>query len=764
MGEPLDSGQRWVGVRAMADSALTSIMVAVSSYVFMTHVKFLPGEPVIPALISILLGFTAFRTPGYSDIFLALIVFSSISWQFLGFTIPPSASTANVNWQILWFSAAFILLILALNTASAIFEPLAVSSAALASALLLTEYYYLAPLFLVMPSLIKGVRSIYPTAYSFIATSLPLIILENALRGERSIPVIFSHLDRLASSIRPSIPSFNVFITGLPSDIIYPGWRDVLSYLGGGVLVLIIPLICLSISFILSATIARIVLWFFDRLPYLENREAIKMIARPPIVAITSSITFSLVLVLLSPRNVGGYITGYGDNPDHILYLLAGGLAIGALFSARKVILNRLETIEGVRRRLGEAIERADSISKSIETRLELVSAKAPSIDVDSERRLLEEVRAALSDARKRLAIGKYSMLEEALKRFTESYLPRLGDASQRLGGRVVEEIMRIDSACKKGNYILANCGVKSISLPQAPELPGYIEDLESLLNIYSEYISRVRGAVSSIYSLYVRSISSINKLLGSDVISLPPDQVNPISLMNSGDYVEAIELVTDLWRSFQENLGERLRLSCSQLLDALSRLDGVVRPEGQAVFRDIVRSIGDSCTGVGSIASLEDSIERLRSFAVGEVEKAIKDLDRINRVGALLEKLDPVAAKGLELRTPRMAGDLSRALEALSRGSQSIPSMVAALTSTREILWSYTVSLREDESKILILSQYPLARSVLDSIIKARGSAHIEELPFTPSASEIYARIYSRSAKNVEYNEEEAVIRVASM
>jgi len=757
------SRERVPRVRRLTDSLISLVLIAISSYVFMTTVPFLPGAPVIPLIISLLLGVTAYRLPGYSDTFLALIVFFSIAWQFLLFILPPSPSEAGVEWQAVWFSVAFVLAILALNMLSAIFEPLAVSSAALASALLLTRYFYIAPALLAVPLLVRGVGSMIPTAYSFIATSLPLIVLENALRGDRGLPILFSYLGDLRDNIREPIPSLNIFAVGI-SSMISDRWRDVVQYFSSGaVLGLVVPLLCLSISFVLAAIATRYALRLYERIPQLENRELVRRALRPIVVSITSVGVFSLLLVSLSPSNIGGYLTGFQENPGLLEQLFLWSLAIGLVFSVKEAVLYSLEGSEEAREALKEAISEGEKGFSSLSSMVRLVSTKAPSIDLSEEVRELEEVKAALRDAAARLPIAKRQLVEEALKRVRGSYLPRIREMPGRIRGKVVEEILRLDTACKKCNYTLRSAGVKGPLLPEVSEVPR-TEDLEQVLSYYEEYVSKVRASTSSLYSLYIKSVESINKLFSSEIASLPPEHMNPASLLNSGNYPEAVELVAGLWRSLQESVGPKLATACPEIVEAASRLESVLRGEDLGRLRAIISSIGDACRGVGGAVDLVRAVEELRALLISAVDAAMRDLERVRRVEALLEKLDPAASRGLELRSPRMAGELLRVRRDLEGGEASLPRIVSLSIAVRDVLWSYTVSAREDESKILILSQYPLARAIIDGYIKSRGEVNIEELPFTPSASEVYARIYSRSSRNVVYREEEAVIRVAEV
>jgi len=751
-------------VRKFSDSLISLSLIAVSSYVFMTNVPFLPGAPVIPLIISLILGLVAFRVPGYSDTFLALIVFFSIAWQFLGFILPPSPSIAGVDWQAIWLSTAFVLAILALNMLSAISEPLAVSSAALASALLMTRYFYIAPALLVVPSLVRGFGSMIPTAYSFIATSLPLIVLENALRGDKGLPALFTYLEVLKENIREPIPSLNIFAVGIPPSMISERWRDVVQYFSSGaVLGLIAPLTCLSISFVFAAVAARSVLRLYERIPQLENRVFIKRVARPLIASITSVGVFSLLLVSLSPSNIGGYVTGFQEDPELLGQLFLWALAVGSMFSAREAVLYSLEGAEEAGDALREAISEGEKGYSAVSSMVKLISSKAPSVDLSEEVRELEEIGAALRDAGARLSIAKRPLIEEALTRVRGLYLPKIRDMPGRIRGKIVEELMRLDSACKKGNYTLKGAGVRGHLFPEISEAPG-AEDLEHVTSYYEEYVSRVRASVSSLYTLYIKSVESINKLYGEEIISPPPDHMNPASLLNAGSYSDAVELVSGLWRSLQESVGQRLASTCTEILEAVSRLEGVLRGEDLERLRAILASIGDSCRGAGGAISLAGAVEDLRGLLISAVSAAIKDLERVRRVEALLERLDPIASKGLELRSPRMAGELQRVKLDLEASVVSLPKMVTLSAAVRDILWNYLVSVREDESKIMTLSQYPLAKVFIDIAIKSKGSINIEELPFTASASEVYARIYSRSSRNVVYIEEEAVIRVAQM
>ncbi|MDT7889891.1 MAG: hypothetical protein RQ885_13085 [Desulfurococcales archaeon] len=751
-------------VRRLTDSVIASILIMISSYVFMTTIPFLPGAPVIPLIISLILGVLYFRLPGYSDTFLALIVFFSIAWQFLGFVLPPSPSTSNVNWQVIWLSTAAILAILALNMLSGIFEPLAVSSAALASALLLTDYFYLAPILLVMPSLVRGVGSIVPTAYSFIATSLPLIILENALRGSGDLPVLISKLAYLGENLRKPIPSLNVFVSGIPQDVISDRWRDVVTYLGGGgVLTLIAPLISLSISFVFAAIVTRGVLRLYDSMPQLESREIARRATRPLIASLTSVGVFSILLLSLSPRNIGGYKTGFGDDPASLEYLFVGAILLGALFSAKEIVLIRLEASEEAREALREAIAEGERRYASLSSMIKLILSRAPYIDLSEETRELEEIGAALRDTRARLSIAKKPMLDEALSRIRTTYMERIREMDVRLRSRVAEEILELDSACKKCNYSLKEAGVRENLLPEISELPR-TEDLENLLNLYSEYIGKIRSSVAHLYELYVKSIESTNRLFGDASISPPQTYVNPLSLMNTGSYVDAIELLAGLWKSLQENIGPRLVSACPNILETVSRLESVLRGKDLEMLKTISDSIKDSCRGVGGVLGLEKQVEELRKLLLSALEWAIKDLEKVKRVEGLLERLDPQAVRGLELRSPKLVSELQEIRKEVMASEVSLSSIVSLTSIARNALWNYIVSIKEDEAKILILSQYQLARAIIDSIISTRGGASIDDLPFTPNASEVYARIYSRSTRNIVYSEDEAVIKVAKM
>ncbi len=64
------------------------MIIGISAFAFMNVIYFLPGAPIFPILVSILLFFTAlYKGPRWSSGILAIIVFASILYQITGFMV-----------------------------------------------------------------------------------------------------------------------------------------------------------------------------------------------------------------------------------------------------------------------------------------------------------------------------------------------------------------------------------------------------------------------------------------------------------------------------------------------------------------------------------------------------------------------------------------------------------------------------------------------------------------------------------------------------
>jgi hypothetical protein len=737
-------------LRATVDKYTSAAIIGVSSFAFMTAISLLPGAPVFPLLVSILLFAVAlYRGPRLSSTILSLIVFVTIFYQLTGFSVWTARSNAGLAFIIISVAALIV------NLLSARLEATSMAIAILAVSVMFTPYYYLSVPLIVAAAVIGGLSSIGPVSLTYILTMLPLLVIENAFISgmgsqlTRIPPLIFTQLINFSKYMRPPLPGLNIFLTYVPSDFYDPiVAAPVYNYLSNGmVFYLLIPIIILAIVFSLSAGVASIINGMLDRLSVFENTSQLLKLISPLVASIVTPLTFYVLITMLSQPNIGGYQTSLDTLT--MIWMTASSLVLGTVFTGREYGIQWLERAEKARIKVSQNI---DVIKDLLDASKELISratSDAPSINLSPEAKTVEETESTINDFRRGLSTASYETLNEWIEELDKVLTPRTKSLPEALRVRVMGELTYLVSLVVTYNNILMEVGLKK-SFSESAEAYGDLEFNQALKD-YSKLLNDVKTNSNDIFNMYKDTFNAFNTLT-SQLDVRPP--VDPTRLFESNDYEGGIKLLAEeYWLGFhvknQSEL-ESLVASLSAKIEGLTLLlDEQTGQKLRLMNEKLARSKPvDSLLILEEVKNLKQIIDGVLNDVSGEITQIQKLVDSFPGT----TKVIPFEVYNYSARLQSLK---LRNLNAKTTIRDSI-SVVEELT---EFLKYYGDSKKADESNLIVISQLPVAMKIIKNELASKKTIEISSLPFQRRAAQIYAAYYVNNNPETRYDEEKEVI-----
>lgn len=757
-------------IRRKINLYTTSTILALSVVVFLTVIPFLPGAPVVPLLIGLGLGIASFRRPVWAAGVFALLVFLSIFNQLIHFGLANMASSALSKGDYVGVGVTVLLLLFFIvNIAGARSEPTSFALAMLSVALMMTGYFWLSVTTIAIAAAMGGIRSIGTVSSTFVFTMTPLLLMANSIYAfngwptQPPAPIIFSHLSVLASNFAPPLACFNV-VAGCSGGAGSLGYSNALAKFvsnGAASSVLVIPLIMLGIIFSSSASVAGIAHSVLLRFSWHEKAGPMIRISAPLVVAIATPIAFVALISALAP--LGPFqtdliSTGISStlNLGLATDMVAGGIVLGAVFTAREFGIQKLEHLEFARNELTLLIQGASDQIGKIGVIVQAISSQAPTVSVRGEERQLEEYGAYIKDISAGLKSASSPSLEHWIRDILDRVEPSLGGMPDGLRIKIVDELNGMVALASTYNNQLDETGIQ-LRFPDV-EVRGNMS-YEQALKKYEEVTSGVREATTNLFREYSLTTAAFNKLMNKELI-VPP--IDPQHLLEVYDYPAAMKLVAEeYWVSFnlthaadlsKKAIGLHKQLqSASQLVDEPTRVRMgnalELLPKAKPTISRQVLEVTE-----GLIPALSDSLNRIR-MEFEQMEKLVKSLTPGTTQIVRFAILDLF---GAQEKLAKRVKKLGPSFDELINFTEDFSAFMAIVAEGR----------KEDTRNIIILSQYHLAKQYIEGLAGERKAIPIADLPFQRDAAIMYVKLVAEETRAVRYDDtkEEIVVEHAKV
>ncbi|MDG7008024.1 MAG: hypothetical protein JRN06_07245 [Nitrososphaerota archaeon] len=733
------------GPRERADRYTTAFVLALSGFVFLDAVHFLPGAPLLPVLVAAGLALASLSRPVWASGVLGLLAFLTILWQLLGFGL--GGLLASTGGSIV---AVLLVLFIAVDLAVARHQPVSMALALLAVSLMLTPYYYLSVAMIVIAGVMGGTRSIGPVASTFISALLPFILIENAIAyanvqlNVELPPVIFSQLQNVAQNQIPPLGSLNVFLTGLPAGAASSYSGAFVGFITGErASVIIVPLILLSIIFSSSASLAGATSALFAWLT--KGRITRRLRAFIPLIAaVATPVAFVLLIVALSPASIGGYQTDLVSRPEDAGLLIGSSVLVGGAFTGRELLLQRLERLQRMKAELGTLLEAMEKQSEVLKGALEKVQTNAPKLDVGELAHRVQEVMSKSGDIRKGLETADVKQTGAWTDEIMNVTLPELQRMPEVLRVRMIEEANSLLALASIYNAMLEETLARGRFNERPEAMAGM--DLDQAISAYLRVAARVKEDTEAIFKEYKDVTGAFNALMGREII-VPP--VDPARVLETDDYHMAMKLVTqDYWTNFQAVRLPELEGALAALVKRMEKLSGSLDAEPRRRVGEAMELL--SQTGISPALALE-RVEAVVSDLRDSAERIGEEVERLQN---LAKSLSPEAARIVRFEilgqaaavatVGRKAGGLKPSVEEVGEFAEEAALVFGAVEEAR----------RKDARSMLILSQYPVASCLMDAALREGKGVRLADLPFIPEASVVFARLYTSGKRSLRYDD----------
>jgi hypothetical protein len=734
--------------RARVTAYTSALIIAIASSVYLAIVPFLPASPIVPILVGVGLGALSLRNRGISVASLYLLVYFSVLWQMIGFGFFQLLS-AGVGLAVL-LAMALPLLPFMLRRV----ELSSMALAVLAVALMLTPAYFVSiPLIAAAALTFGGFASLEALAASFIFLLTPFLLLENALyfttTSGATTPIIFGQFSLLAQNLRPPLPGLNVLLTGLPANYLSHSALPVSTWLSQSSGILIIPMVILGVVLVASSSIggvARTLVERFERSREMTGR--LKLVLAPLVVAVVTPAVFIVLLTLLSRPGAGGFQTSFTNDPSHLqaFYMLGSSFLLTTSFIGRESLIMSLESVQVGTEGLDLLIENCLEKMKEAQELLDEVSRRVPSMSLSGERQSLSEYSSHIADVRRQISGASGALIAQFQTQLDTTVLQPLSREREIVRQRVASEIRGLISATATANNHLEEAGV-SLRYPEIPTVSD-TTTLDDLIASYVAATAAIKDVTNELSDLYSRASASLDLLMGQDEVNPP---VSASVLLESNEFVGAMRLVAEeYWLNFQLRWTEPLDQRKSALSARMKDLEYAVSEADRPRLESVERVV-EAAKPANSSATLE-GLRTLRAILDSVVTQAASGADR---VGVMLESLELRSVRSLRFETVGRLSEILELKKKLEAVGVSFDSLIKFLDIAAGVLKSQTEAWKSDRDNLVVLAQYPLAKKIIDRMLRDQTSLAISKLPYQKKTAILYAQLYATGSHGVEFDED---------
>jgi hypothetical protein len=736
--------------RAKIDTYATAVLTLAAAAVFLSAVPFIPAAPFLPLVVAAVLGAVSLRESGAASAALYALAFFSILWQLIGFGFFHLLSTGPGLVVIaLTILPAFAFLN---RRVDAVALPLAV----LAVGLMLTPQYYLSIPIVVITAAFLSLATAVAVSMSFVFLLAPFLLLENALYlsspgSQASVPIIFAQLTNLVRSIRPPLPNLNVVITQFPPGYLYPRAANVAAFVSGHASVIAIPVVILFVLALGSASVARFAKPFLERYKLLQSETLWRLIVRLT-VSVAAGVVFVAVLAVFSIPGAGGFQTSIAQSGEVAAAVVGGSAVVGASFIGVDTLSTKMEAGEVSTTALQEMLAGFNAELKRAKELLERVGNLAPSVNLGAERKTLSESESYARDLEMQLTTATTGTTSTWIQRFNSMAHPAVLELQERLRKGVIAEVAFLSSVALTANGNLSEAKV-AMRYPTIEQV-GEQSSLDQALEAYEKVATDIGTTTTRLFDSYISASQSFARLMGQEEI---PPGVNPASLLNSHDYTTAMRLVAgEYWLDFQVKRGDEFAKEIASLKEKLEELEGSLGAQERGVLRTIAESkLKDSPSQAQLVL---EGLAELKALLRDVLDSSVAEVDSTRK---LISSIDPTALSIVKLETSELSGSLQTLRKELDSVGESFADLQGYVKAVTPALKTRLESLRRDELTMIVLSQYPVAARVIDSMFERRKRMKIDLLPFQGKAAALYCKLYAAANPSLQYDEIGEVLSV---
>ena len=741
--------------RATVNKYTASPLIALSAFVFLSVVNFLPsasGVPVLALLVAVGLGLAALRRPHWASIMLALFAFATIGWQLLGFGLLDVVKTPNGLLTLGLMAFLFVL-----EVVSARIEPSSMALAVMAVALMLTPFYYLSIALIVAAAAVGGLESIGPVSITFVSTLLPLLLLENGIYFSPTdpsthVPVIFSYLKLLHDNMAPSLSGLNVPLV-FPFNIYSPYAAQVSQYIPSPYSTyLIVPVILLGIVFSASASVAGIVATSLSKLGAFEKFRQLVKVLSPLAAGLVTAVTFVVLITTLAPASAGDYQTSLATNSIDMILLLAGALGVGLIFTVREYFIQRLERLEFARNDLASLLTKNKELMEEASNAIQTIASGAPTVSVRSEKLAVDECSSLMADIVRGVGTASYQTVVDWTAQLQGKVLPSLDKMPENLRIKVINELTTLSALASTHNNMLEEARAEG-RFPTLDNIDGLLS-LHAAVDSYKELTKGIRDAASELFTQYTAVITAYNFITDRQDLTPP---VNASYLFDSGEYVTGMRLVSEeYWLNFRSTSKQELEGKVKELTAKVRELGALLDGERRGRLEVELEKLSPA-----EPAFSPDYAVALGAISVYLQEATYNWRKESEQLERLIRSLTPGATKVIRFESIDQSTRLQALSRELSAGRPTFGSLSKFVEEVVSVLSDLQEKRRVDEQNLILLSQYPIARKVLEAAAGKRREVPISDLPFQREASIVYIRLYMLTHRKVSFNYSDEVMVV---
>lgn len=749
--------------RSRVNRYTVSVALALSSFVFLSVVPFLPGMPEFAILIAVAIGIASLRSQAIAAGMLLAVVSLAVGYQLISFGLANFALTG----QTAHLELGLLGLLALIDIIFAVRQPASVALSVLAVALMLTPAYYLSIGVLVIAIGIGGMRAVGAVSASFVATLLPFVVLENAIATSRGIvnastgPIIFTQFSLLESSFAPSLQQLNVVAQHPPATSV----GSILpAYLSGGTAIdLLIPMMVVAV--ILGATVAMagMASSLLERLDWRWRYGLSSRTTAPLVAAFGMSAGFAVLIAGIAPATTMEAFLAT-DSPSagqalaHDPYapalLILGAMVLGLALSLREAGIQRLERVELTRKELRSLVERTYDMMGKAKDVIQAIQNGAPTVATRDLARRINEQESALSDISTGLGSADYLSLSAWVDAVKARILPDVEGTPDTLRLRIVDGLKKYESLGSAYDNLLENAGLhERFGIPHVDEKIDYLQAIER----YREVTARIQASVRKMFEDYRIATGAFNAIMNRELISPP---IDPESLIENREFLSSMKLVTEeYWLNFENTYADDLRSKVeavdAELRELRSVVDGRMAQEVQRTLTSLAEPRPQNSPAIlGSLTELVATLKEKLDATETELVRLGELVDALSAKARKMVHFEMLSLRGLveELRSD--AGGLGPNLEGVADYTKRLTRATRRLEEMK----------RSDFRSILMLVHYGDAKDYIETRLAETKALRIADLPFSGPAALLYARLLADSTRSIRYDDlnEEVVARNA--
>jgi hypothetical protein len=227
-----------------------------------------------------------------------------------------------------------------------------------------------------------------------------------------------------------------------------------------------------------------------------------------------------------------------------------------------------------------------------------------------------------------------------------------------------------------------------------------------------------------------------------------PPVSVSV--LLDSNELVPAMRLVAEeYWLNFYLRWAEPLDQKKTALLTRTKYLRQIAT-EGELRRLEAIEGVVSAATPANSSETL-NGLTKLRGMIQDIVVRSASGSDR---VGEMLESLELGDMRMMRFETVNRRGEVIELKKKVESLGVSFDSLAKFLDNAAGVLTSQSDAWRSDRDNLVVLAQYPLAKKIIEKMLKDQTGLALSKLPYQKKASNLYAQLYASANPTVEYDE----------